>query len=78
MGKKDKDKSKKYNEIRIIVKEDMESQLQNLSINVQLSFNAQTEEEPTTDSLQNAAAEAPEEELSAAVSDDPLQENHNF
>jgi len=49
MGKKEKDKSKKYNEIRAIVREELENVLQNLSGNIQFSFNPPVEEEPTTE-----------------------------
>ncbi|MEH7385232.1 hypothetical protein V7147_07465 [Bacillus sp. JJ1521] len=78
MGKRDKEKSKKYNEIRIIVKDEMDSVLESLSINVQFSFSSKPEVEPTIDIIQNATEEEPTEELSAINPDDPLYENYNY
>lgn len=73
MGKKEKDKTKKYDEIRAIVREEMERVLQELSINVQLGFNTLTEEGSTTD-IQEAVDQKPVEEQVAANTDVPVQE----
>lgn len=77
MGKKEKDKSKKYNEIRAIVREELENVLQNLSGNIQFSFNPPVEEEPqteTADATEESVGQNPTEEQGDTKSDSTNQE----
>ncbi|MFD1778241.1 hypothetical protein ACFSFW_06135 [Fredinandcohnia salidurans] len=71
MGKKEKDKSKKYDEIRAIVREELETVLQNLSGNIQFSFNPPVEEEQTetADTTEGTEDQNPTEEQVDAKSD---------
>ncbi|WP_099364764.1 hypothetical protein [Fredinandcohnia onubensis] len=76
MGKKEKDKSKKHNEIRAIVREELENVLQNLSGNIQFSFNPPIEE-PTTetvDTTEGTEDQNPTEEQVDTKSDSTDQE----
>jgi hypothetical protein len=72
MGKKEKDKSKKYDEIRAIVREELEAVLQNLSGNIQFSFNPPVEDEPqteTADTTEESVSQNPTEEQADTKSD---------
>nr|WP_304212986.1 hypothetical protein [Fredinandcohnia onubensis] len=77
MGKKEKDKSKKYNEIRAIVREELENVLQNLSGKIQFSFNPPVAEEPqteTTDTTEESVSQNPPEDQADTKPDSTNQE----
>lgn len=83
MGKKEKDKSKKYQEYRAIVREELENALRNLSINVQFDFVTQAEleakakaEADAVEAVQTTEANQPVEEATAtATASETTQEN---
>jgi hypothetical protein len=78
MGKKEKekDKSKKYNEIRAIVREELERVIQDLRVDVQVTLNPPpVDEVPATNTPQNEAIEqSPSEDSSANSAETTPQE----
>ncbi|MDR4886985.1 hypothetical protein RGU12_05385 [Fredinandcohnia sp. QZ13] len=71
MGKKEKEKSKKYDELRAIVREEMENVLRNVFGNLQFSFNTQIEEATTAE---ESTEQHTQEEQSVRESEAPVQE----